>query len=172
VTAASRGGQSGATARSARLEGGLARLEGGLGRTEAHHVEGFHRTHSSHVLHRLGAWSANASAGVSAAAALALWGVVGLIVGFPHWWEVTLYSTTAAVTVVMVFAIQHTQRREQVITQTKLDELLRAQPGADNRMIAAELADDDELCDLVAMGPDDPRTNALTTALEEDATST
>jgi low affinity Fe/Cu permease len=98
------------------------------------------------------------------------WGVVGLAVGFPHWWEVALYSTTSAVTVVMLFAIQHTQRREQVVTQTKLDELLRAQPEADNRMIAAEAADDVELHDLVTMGPDDPRTTALAAALEHDTT--
>ena len=102
---------------------------------------------------------------------LVAWGVVGAIVGFPHWWEVALYSTTSAATVLMVFAIQHTQRREQVVTQTKLDELLRAQPEADDRMIAAELADDEELRELIAMGPDDPRTDALSAALEDDTGS-
>jgi low affinity Fe/Cu permease len=88
------------------------------------------------------------------------WGALGIVVGFPHWWEVAMYSTTSAVTVVMLFAIQHTQRREQIVTQTKLDELLRAEPEADDRMIAAEAADDEELHDLVSMRPDDPRTDS------------
>ncbi len=45
----------------------------------------------------------------------------------------------------MVFAIQHTQARQQSGTQRKLDELLRAQPLADNRIIAVEEAPDAEL---------------------------
>ena len=84
---------------------------------------------------------------------LAGWAVVGILFGFPSWWQITLYSTTSAITVVMVFAIQHTQRREQLVTQRKLDELLRAQPRADDRVIAAETATDAELDHL--MEPDD-----------------
>jgi low affinity Fe/Cu permease len=93
------------------------------------------------------------------------WGVVGAATGFPHWWEVVLYSTTSTVTVVLLFAIQHTQHREQLVTQRKLDELLLAQPGADNALIAAESATDHELDDLVEMRPDDRRTIALSAAL-------
>ena len=100
---------------------------------------------SSHMLHRLGDWSSKAEAGVSVACVLVGWAVVGIFAGFPSWWQVTLYSTTSAVTVVMVFAIQHTQRREQLVTQRKLDELVRAQPGADDRFVAAETATDAEL---------------------------
>ncbi len=79
---------------------------------------------------------------------------MGAVTGFPSWWQVVLYSTTSAVTVVMVFAIQHTQRREQLVIQRKLDELVRAQPGADDRMIAAEGATDAELDEL--MEPNEP----------------
>jgi low affinity Fe/Cu permease len=140
----------------------------GLQRLEAQRDRRAHRSRSSHVLHRLGAWSSLASTGVTVAVVLAGWAVVGAFVGFPHWWEEALYATTSAITVVMLFAIQHTQRREQIVTQSKLDELLRAQPEADNRLIAAEVADDDELQDLVEMGPDDPRTHALTAALDGD----
>lgn len=48
-----------------------------------------------------------------------------------------------------MFAIQHTQRREQLVTRRKLDELVRAQPKADDRMIRAEDATDAELDDLI-----------------------
>ena len=56
-----------------------------------------------------------------------------------------LYSVSTSITLVMVFAIQHTQARQQSATQRKLDELLRAQPLADNRIIAVEEAPDAEL---------------------------
>jgi low affinity Fe/Cu permease len=112
-------------------------------------LRGPHHTRSSHLLHRLGGWSSKAVAGVTVACLLAGWGIVGIVAGFPSWWQVALYSTTSAVTVVMVFVIQHTQHREQLVTQRKLDELVKAQPGADDRLIAAEGATDAELDDLI-----------------------
>ena len=112
-------------------------------------LRGPHHTRSSHLLHRLGDWSSKAVAGVAAACLLTGWGIVGVVAGFPSWWQVALYSTTSAVTVVMVFAIQHTQHREQLVTQRKLDELVRAQPGADDRLIAAEAATDADLDTLM-----------------------
>ena len=76
---------------------------------------------------------------------MVVWVTVGAVAGFPHWWETVLYSTSASVTLVMVFAIQHTQSRQQRATQRKLDELLRTQPAADDHLIAAEDAPDEEL---------------------------
>ncbi len=73
------------------------------------------------------------------------WVVVGAIEHFPHWWETVLYSTSAGFTLVMVFVIQHTQSRQQLATQRKLDELLRTQPSADDQLIASEDAPDEEL---------------------------
>ena len=77
---------------------------------------GPHHTRSSHLLHQLGNWSTRAAAGVTVSCLLGVWAVIGVVTGFPSWWQVALYSTTSAVTVVMVFAIQHTQRREQLVT--------------------------------------------------------
>ena len=51
----------------------------------------------------------------------------------------------AALTFALVFVIQHTQTREQLVTQRKLDEILRALPGADNAVIGLEDATDVEL---------------------------
>jgi low affinity Fe/Cu permease len=51
----------------------------------------------------------------------------------------------AALTLAMVFVIQHTQAREQAATQRKLDEILQALPGADNALLSLEHASDDEL---------------------------
>lgn len=116
-----------------------------------------HHSWSSHVLHRLGRWSSRAAAGVVVACAVAGWTVVGVWSGFPRWWETILYSTASSVTVVMVFAIQHPQHREQLVIQRKLDELLRALPEADDQLIAAESASDDELEALAGLNSADRR---------------
>lgn len=73
------------------------------------------------------------------------WVAVGVVAGFPAWWATTLYVTSSSTTLIMVFAIQHTQSRQQMATQRKLDELVRCLPQADNRLIAAESASDEEL---------------------------
>ncbi len=69
----------------------------------------------------------------------------GALTGFPSPWLAVLQSVTALVTVVMLFVIQHLQARDRTVTQRKLDEILRALPDADNRVIAVEEAPDDEL---------------------------
>ncbi len=106
-------------------------------------------------MHRLGRWASRPVAGLIVACGVAVWCAVGVWSGFPHWWETILYSTTASITVVMVFAIQHTQSREQLVTQRKLDELLRAQPEADDHLIAAEVASDEELDALAELNAAD-----------------
>ena len=119
-----------------------------------------HRSWSSGALHRLGDWTSRAAAGLIAACVVVAWLVVGLLTSFPGWWETVIYSTASSVTMVMVFAIQHTQRREQMVTQRKLDELLRALPEADDHLIAAEGASDDELDALAGLNLDDRRVAA------------
>ena len=111
----------------------------------------------SRVLHRLGDASAHAAAGLAAMVAVLGWITFGAIIGFPDWWETAMYVTTSAITLVMVFAIQHTQSRQQLATQRKLDELVRSLPAADNRLIAAESASDEELSALGQLNATDRR---------------
>ena len=113
--------------------------------TPGHSDDWFDRPWSSRALHRLGEVSAHAGAGLAVSGAILAWLAVGVVTGFPGWWETVLYSTGSSVTLVMVFAIQHTQTRQQSATHRKLDELLRAQPRADNTLIAVEEAPDQEL---------------------------
>jgi low affinity Fe/Cu permease len=103
---------------------------------------------SSGVLHRLANATANAVAGLVAAIAATLWVLVGAIAGFPTWWQICLYSTTAIVTFVMVFVIQHTQNKQIAALQRKLDELIRSSNRADNTLISVEHAPEGELRDL------------------------
>lgn len=103
------------------------------------------RRWSSLVLHRMNEATAHSTAGLVAAALILAWVVYGVVIEFPGWWENALFIVSSTVTLVLVFAIQHTQARQQTATQRKLDELLRAIPRADNRLIAVEEAPDQEL---------------------------
>ncbi len=64
----------------------------------------------------------------------------GAVLGFPSGWVAAFEVSVSAVTLVMVVAIQHTQGREQAATQRKLDELIRALPGADQSLMMLEEA--------------------------------
>jgi len=89
------------------------------------------RPAASRALHALGQGSATASAALLAR----------------HASEVltSFEALAAAVTLVMVFALQHTQARQQTALQRKLDEILRVLPGADTRLVHLETAADPEL---------------------------
>ncbi len=102
----------------------------------------------SSLLHHVGQGVANAVAGLIAATAAATWLVVGAWTRFPGWWQVALYSSTAIVTFVMVFVIQHTQNKQIVALQRKLDELIRVSHLADNTLISVEEAPENELKEL------------------------
>ena len=84
-----------------------------------------------------------------------MWLVLGVVYGFPHWWELVLYSVTSSITLLLVFALQHTQARQEAATQRKLDEILRSLPHADNRLIAVEDAADAELAARSELNRDD-----------------
>lgn len=74
-----------------------------------------------------------------------VWVLCSAVLGFPAALETIFQTVAAAVTLAMVFVIQHRQSRQQVATKRKLDEILRALPHADNALIALEEASDDAL---------------------------
>jgi low affinity Fe/Cu permease len=79
-----------------------------------------------------------------------VWVAFSTLVGFPVRLETIFQTLVAALTLALVFVIQHTQGREQLVTQRKLDEILRALPHADNAVIGLEEASDFELASLHA----------------------
>jgi low affinity Fe/Cu permease len=79
------------------------------------------------------------------AAVAGTWLIVSIATGFPAQWEIIFDTVVSAVTLAMVFIIQHTQARHQLATQRKLDEILFAMPGTDNALVTLEHASDDEL---------------------------
>lgn len=106
---------------------------------------GVNRSPMSMVLHRLQSMASTTAASVVAATLSVLvlvWAIEsGSRARILLWFE----AIASAVTVVMVFVLQHTQTRQELALQRKLDEVLRAIPTADNRLINLEGASDEDL---------------------------
>jgi len=77
--------------------------------------------------------------------AAVIWIAISVAAGFPSRWEIVFQSVVAAVTLAIVFVIQHTQARYQRATQRKLDEILLTMSETDNSLLALEHAPDEEL---------------------------
>jgi low affinity Fe/Cu permease len=103
------------------------------------------RPHVSRWLSRIDRYASRPLASVLVIGAAAVWVAVSVAVGFPARWEIIFQTLVAALTLVMVFVIQHTQARHQRATQRKLDEILLAMPGADNSLLTLEHASDEQL---------------------------
>jgi low affinity Fe/Cu permease len=97
----------------------------------------------SRVLHRVDRIVSHSAAAGVVGALVGGFIVALAIEGFPESWEVAFSTIAASITLVMVFVLHHTQRREQIATQLKLDELIRAMKGARNELIDVEDASDE-----------------------------
>ena len=104
---------------------------------------------TSRFLYRIDHHSSRPSASLAVVAVLLCLLIVGVVLGFPSGWVIGSEVGMSATTLVMVFAIQHTQGREQAASQRKLDELLRALPGAQERFMMLEEAPDAVLQDAI-----------------------
>jgi low affinity Fe/Cu permease len=76
---------------------------------------------------------------------IVVWGASGPAFGFSDTWQLLINTGTTIVTFLMVFLIQHTQNRDTAAIQLKLDELIRANQQARNRMLSLEDLTEDEL---------------------------
>lgn len=103
---------------------------------------------TSRFLYRIEHYGTYPGVGIVVIAAAVSGLVVGAALGFPTGWVNAFEVSVSAVTLGMVFAIQHTQEREQAATQRKLDELLRALPGADESLMMLEEASKEDLLDV------------------------
>ena len=114
----------------------------------------------SKMLHRISLFSASSSAALLAAAASCGFLVVALVARSASRWLTAYEALAAAVTLVMVFVLQHTQTRQQMAVQRKLDEILRVLPEADSRLVRLESASQEEL-DSVAGTHETVRRSAI-----------
>ncbi|UQX88666.1 low affinity iron permease family protein [Jatrophihabitans telluris] len=103
------------------------------------------RLPGSRLLHRIDQLASRPAIAVAVVVADGLWVIYSSVIGFPNRLETVFQTLVAALTLAMVFVIQHTQSRQQVATQRKLDEILHALPRASNRLIALEDGSDEAL---------------------------
>jgi len=102
----------------------------------------------SGVVHRIDAITSRATTAGLVAVALVTCALAAVAFGVPDSWLAKFSAGAGAITLVMVFVIQHTQSREQLATQLKLDELIRALPQADDHLVHVEEGSDDELREI------------------------
>jgi low affinity Fe/Cu permease len=96
------------------------------------------------LLSKADRYASRPAAAMIVLAAAGAWLVVSIVADFPARWETIFETVVAALTLAMVFIIQHTQARHQRATQRKLDEILLALPDTDNALVTLEHASDAE----------------------------
>lgn len=77
-----------------------------------------------------------------------VWAATGPIFHFADTWQLVINTSTTIVTFLMVFLIQNTQNRDSHAIHLKLDELIRSNDSARNRLMGLEVLDDHELKEL------------------------
>ena len=87
---------------------------------------------------------------IGAAVVIAIWAVTGPVFAFSDTWQLIINTGTTIVTFLMVFLIQNTQNRDTAAIQLKLDELIRAQKGANVELLDMEELEDNELEEIRA----------------------
>src|SRR5262245_59581919 len=83
-------------------------------------------------------WTGQSSAFALACAVILVWAVTGPLFHFSDTWQLVINTGTTVVTFLMVFLIQHSQNKESLAVQLKLNELVAAVNGASNRLIDVE----------------------------------
>lgn len=86
----------------------------------------------------------SAYAFVTALVVVIIWGVTGPIFHFSDTWQLVINTGTTIVTFLMVFIIQHSQNKDTIALQLKLNELIAASK-ASNKLINVEDLSDEEL---------------------------
>jgi low affinity Fe/Cu permease len=86
----------------------------------------------------------NVYAFIIAVVVIIVWGISGPIFKFSDTWQLVINTSTTIITFLMVFIIQHSQNKDQVSLQLKLNELIAAS-HASNKLINIENLDENEL---------------------------
>jgi low affinity Fe/Cu permease len=66
------------------------------------------------------------------------WAISGPVFGFSDTWQLVINTSTTIVTFLMVFVIQHSQNKDTMAVQLKLNELIAASANTSNRLIDVE----------------------------------
>src|SRR5688572_872979 len=82
---------------------------------------------------------------IIAAMIIIVWLVSGPLFGFSDTWQLIINTGTTIITFLMVFVIQHSQNKDTMALQLKLNELNASHDKASNRLIDIEDLTEEEL---------------------------
>jgi len=74
-----------------------------------------------------------------------VWALSGLPLHFSVIWYLMIDTSSAVISIIMLFIIQNSQNRHTIAIQLKLDEIIRATKGAHNEMMDIEKLTDEDL---------------------------
>ncbi len=97
-------------------------------------ISAFFEKFSSNITKATG----SSSAFILAFLVIIVWGITGPAFGFSNTWQLVINTGTTIITFLMVFIIQHSQNKDTVAIQLKLNELIAASSSASNRLIDVE----------------------------------
>ena len=105
--------------------------------------------HGSAMFSVIALWSSRqcgrASTFIVACVAIVVWAVTGPIFNYSDTWQLVINTGTTIVTFLMVFLIQNTQNRDMSALHLKLDELIRVNQDARNKLLDLEDLTEEEL---------------------------
>ncbi len=104
-------------------------------------LSGFFNRFSAAVTKATGA----PAAFVIALLCIIIWALLGPIFKFSDTWQLVINTGTTIITFLMVFIIQHSQNKDTIAIQLKLNELIAANSKASNRLISIEDLTEKEL---------------------------
>jgi low affinity Fe/Cu permease len=97
------------------------------------------------IAHWTARHAGRASTFAFALAVILVWGISGPLFQWSDTWQLIINTGTTIVTFLMVFLIQNTQNRDTEALQLKLDELIRVNAKASNRMLRLEELTEEEM---------------------------
>jgi low affinity Fe/Cu permease len=103
-------------------------------------AEGFRK-----FAHAVSNWAGQPIVFLVAFMIIVLWAISGPLFKYSDTWQLVINTSTTIVTFLMVFLIQNTQNRDARAIHLKLDELIRANKHAHNKLIDLEDLSDIEL---------------------------
>ena len=98
--------------------------------------------------HALANWAATRAGFMTAAGTVLAWFWAGQYFHYSNRWENSLQVYIAVITFLLIFVMQRAQRKELLALQLKLNELISASEGADNRMINIEQETEDAIVEV------------------------
>lgn len=104
---------------------------------------------SSRAFSRIAQWTAQqsgrASTFVLACAIIIVWAATGPVFDYSDTWQLIINTGTTIITFLMVFLMQNTQNRDTISIQIKLDELIRANESARNKLLSLDELSEEQL---------------------------